>query len=200
MVKLFSRTFVLLVLIGLGVQEGTLFGMLQNLRQRGSAAQQQTRHANQQIAAVLTRQQKEAARIAELKSKVELYDLSKKAKAIDEEKWDEEVADRAKLLKGLFYGVAVPGTALINYSTGDFGIKQVGSLVILVILTYYGVIHAFIMYLSEGVQHIKQIPVRKAINYVRRSRGNAGSMVNDPLLDAFASDSDSESDSASDSE
>ena len=154
MVKLFSRSLVLLAFIGLGAQQGILLGMHNNVSTAKGAP------------VVLTEEQKE---VGKLKIKVEKYKLRKEVKAIEEEEWDEEVADRAKLLKGIIYGVAVPGTALINYNTGDFGINQICGLVMFVFLSYYGVIHAVIICLSKGYQYVKQIPVRQAINYIRRS-------------------------------
>ncbi|MBS1987500.1 hypothetical protein JST56_00735 [Candidatus Dependentiae bacterium] len=195
MVKLFSRTLLLLGVIGLGMQEGKLFGMQQNLRQRGAAAEQQ-------VPVILNEQEQRAARIAELEATIKLDGLLKKSKEIDKDKRDEEVQARAKIFKGLLYGLLVPGAALINYNMGNFGVNQCAGIFMLVVLSYYGVIQAFLVCLSEGVQHIKQIPVRRAINYIRHRGANVAPVVADnvepvvadPFGAAFDSDSDSDLD------
>lgn len=194
MVKLYSRALLLLVSIGLGLQEGKLFGMQQDLKQKGDAAQQQNQNIQQQTTVILSKQEQELAEIAQLKRKIELNDLIKKSEIIDQEKWDEEVQARAKIFKGILYGLLVPGTALINYNMGNFGINQIGGIVMLVVLIHYGVIHAFLVCLSNGVQHVKQIPLSKAKNLIYPGNKIAVDVPEDLIGNAFDSDSDSDLD------
>lgn len=196
-VKLFLRSLAVLVFVGLGVQEGTVLGMQDaqsQVEKRRAEAQEETNYAQQQKLIVQAKNAKKIARLAQLeldsklkKATIESLELDEKFEALI---WNREVEKRAKIFKGLLYGVIVPGVALINYNTGNFGINQASSLVMLVVLTYYGVIHAFLVCLSEGVQHVKQIPFRKAINYLRRDRGNETAQQQDLLLEAFESDSE----------
>lgn len=194
MVKLFLRALLLLVIIGVGVHDEKLLGMQQNFRQRGLSAEEQAQ-------ALLRKQEKEAARIAQAKLSNEskkIYldslELDEKLKKAKENKWDEEVQARANIFKGILYGLLVPGTALINYNMGNFGINQIGGIVMLVVLIHYGVIHAFLVCLSNGVQHVKQIPLSKAKNLISGINKIPVDVQEDLIGKAFDSDSDSDLD------